>query len=61
MGQLGGSNGVLGMREAVVYLNTKHRTLRDNWRRWGLPGKRVGRTMQFRERDLQAWIDRNPA
>jgi excisionase family DNA binding protein len=50
---------LLRMREAADYLNVPERTLREYWQRWGLTAYRVGRTIQFRERELNNWLGSN--
>jgi excisionase family DNA binding protein len=54
---LGGSNTLRSMPETAEYLNVPLRSLRSHWRKWGLPAYRVGRSIQFRERDLEAWLE----
>lgn len=51
----GGSNRLLGVPEAAEFLAVPERTLRENWRRWGLSAHRVGigRAIRFRERDIE--------
>jgi excisionase family DNA binding protein len=59
---LGGSNRLLPLTEAATLLGIERpRTLRDNWRRWGLTAYKVGRELRFRERDLNAWIAKQAA
>lgn len=53
----GGSNRLLRYAEAAGYLNMSESTLRQNWRRWGLQAHRIGRSVQFRERELERWIE----
>jgi excisionase family DNA binding protein len=53
----GGSNRLLRMREAAAYLNVPHRTLARRWREWGLTAHRIGRAIEFRERELERWIE----
>jgi excisionase family DNA binding protein len=53
----GGSNKPLRYAEAAEYLNISESTLRQNWRRYGLRAHRIGRTIQFRERELERWIE----
>jgi excisionase family DNA binding protein len=55
---IGGSNRLIGCREAAEYLSVPERTVRDNWQRWGLLGYKVGRAIRFRERDVEAWLER---
>jgi excisionase family DNA binding protein len=61
MGTLGGSNRLLNSREVGELLGLPETTIRREWSRWGLPAKRVGRALRFRESDLQDWIDRQDA
>ena len=53
---LGGSNRLLPLAEAAAILGVKPRSLRDYWRKWGIPALRVGRELRFRERDIDAWV-----
>lgn len=55
----GGSNKFIGCRELADLLSLPERTVRDNWRRWGLTAYTVGRAIRFRERDVEAWLQRN--
>ena len=55
---IGGSNRLVGCREAAEFLSVPERTLRENWRRWGMPGYKVGRAIRFRERDLEIWLEK---
>jgi hypothetical protein len=48
---------MLNMREAAEYLNVPPRSLSGNWKRWGLTAHRIGRSLQFRERELERFID----
>ena len=57
----GGSNKLLSIPQVAEKLNQKERTVREHWRHWGLTGYRVGRTIQFRERDVDNWIEKNAA
>jgi excisionase family DNA binding protein len=41
------------------FLAVPERTLRENWRRWGLSAHRVGRAIRFRERNIETWLDAN--
>jgi len=56
---IGGSNRLIGCREVADFLSVPERTVRENWRRWGLKGHKVGRAIRFRERDIEAWLQRN--
>jgi hypothetical protein len=53
----GGSNQLLNLANAALYLDMPERRLRDNWRRWGIPAYRVGRELRFRVRDLESWLE----
>ena len=55
----GGSNRLMGVPEAAEFLAVPERTLRENWRRWGLAAHRVGRAIRFRERDIECWLEKN--
>ena len=48
---------VLTTRECAEFLNVPHKTVQGYWRKWGLPGRKVGKRIQFRERDLEKWLD----
>ena len=61
MGTLGGSNRLLRASEVGELLDLPERTVRACWREWGLKAYRIGRALRFRERDLMAYIDSNPA
>jgi excisionase family DNA binding protein len=56
---VGGSNRLLGCREVAEFLSVPERTVRENWKRWGLTAHKVGRAIRFRERDIEAWLQRN--
>jgi excisionase family DNA binding protein len=52
---IGGSSRLLPVPEAAEYLSVAERTLRENFRRWGIPAHKVGRALWFsgaRRRDL---------
>ncbi len=61
MGTLGGSNRLLSAREVGELLGLPEATIRDRWKTWGLEAHRIGRALRWRERDVQAWIDRQKA
>jgi excisionase family DNA binding protein len=60
-GILGGSNRMLSARDVAAILGIPERTVRDKWREWGLPAYRIGRHLRWKERDLNAWIERQAA
>lgn len=55
--KIGGSNRLLNSREVGELLGVPERTVRAQWRTWGLPAYRVGRALRFRERHVEAWIE----
>lgn len=52
----GGSNRLIGCREVAEFLSVPERTVRENWRKWGLTAHKVGRAIRFRERDIETWL-----
>jgi excisionase family DNA binding protein len=56
---IGGSNRLVSCRELAEFLSVPERTVRDNWRKWNLQAHKVGRAIRFRERDVDAWLQRN--
>lgn len=60
-GTLGGSNRMLSARDVAAILGIPERTVRDKWREWELPAYRIGRHLRWKERDVNAWIDRQAA
>lgn len=58
--KVGGSNRVLTMREAADYVGMSYYRFARHYRAdWGIPFHRVGARVQFRERDLESFLDRN--
>jgi excisionase family DNA binding protein len=60
---LGGSNRLLSTTDAAEFLGKVPRRtlLSKQWRQQqGIPAIKVGKHVQFRERDLVAYIDRLP-
>lgn len=53
---IGGSNKLLSMTDTATFLGVPVSTLQHNWKVWELPGYRVGKRVQFRERDLEQWL-----
>ena len=49
---------MLSVRDVVAILAFPERTVRDEWREWGLPAYRIGKHVRWRERDVYGWIDR---
>jgi excisionase family DNA binding protein len=56
--RLGGSNRLIGVRETAERLDVPVSTLYKHWREWQLTAYRVGRALKFRERDIEAWLER---
>ncbi|GAA3740073.1 helix-turn-helix domain-containing protein [Salinactinospora qingdaonensis] len=58
---LGGSNRMLSAQETADRLGISRRTLYNNWKSWGLKAHKVGGSLRFRERDVEAWLDTRAA
>jgi excisionase family DNA binding protein len=56
--RIGGSNKLISLQETAERLDVPTSTLYKRWREWGLTAYRVGRSLKFRERDIDVWIDR---
>jgi excisionase family DNA binding protein len=56
--RLGGSNKMISLRETAGRLDVPVSTLYKRWQEWGLRAYRIGRALKFRERDIEAWLDR---
>lgn len=58
-GRIGGSNKVVTMHDAAEYVGVSYkcfaRHYKENWR---IPHHVIGRRVMFRERDLEAFLDR---
>jgi excisionase family DNA binding protein len=52
---------LLTLREAAGFLNVPERTLRAEFRKWGIEAYKVGRAWRFRERDLNDFLEQNKA
>jgi excisionase family DNA binding protein len=52
---------MMSAREVGALLGVPESTVRDKWREWGLHAYRFGKHLRWRERDVQAWIERNSA
>jgi excisionase family DNA binding protein len=57
-GTLGGSNRMLSSRDIAGLLGVPEVTVRAKWREWGLQAYRIGKHLRWREREVQAWIER---
>jgi excisionase family DNA binding protein len=60
-GTLGGSNRLLNSREVGELLGLPERTIRAQWKEWGMKTYRVGRALRWRERDVCEWLERQEA
>jgi excisionase family DNA binding protein len=56
--RIGGSNKLHSMTETAELLGVSYVTLKHNFRVWGIPYIPVGRRIMFRDRDVQAWLER---
>ncbi|MFF4620907.1 helix-turn-helix domain-containing protein [Nonomuraea jabiensis] len=57
----GGSNRLMSVEEVAAYLGVPKSTVYDRWKDWGLPAFRVGRSLRFRERDVETWLAKQAA
>jgi excisionase family DNA binding protein len=57
-GTLGGSNRMLSSHDMAGLLAVPEVTVRAKWREWGLQAYRIGKHLRWREREVQAWIER---
>ena len=56
---IGGSNRLIGCKEAAGFLSVPECTVRENWRKCGRTAHKVGRAIRFRERDIETWLAAN--
>jgi excisionase family DNA binding protein len=54
----GGSNKMISLRETAELLDVPTSTLYKRWRAMGLQAYRVGRSLKFKVREVETWIDR---
>ena len=47
---------MLSVREAAEYLGKTPSTFYKHWKGWGVPGYQVGRTLKFRQSELDTWL-----
>jgi excisionase family DNA binding protein len=59
--RLGGSNKLVGAQELADRFGVPVATIYHEWRAWGLNGLKIGKHLRFRERDIEAWLDRQAA
>jgi hypothetical protein len=55
--RIGGSNRLISLIDTAELLDVPTSTLYKK-RLWGLQAYRIGRALKFRERDIEAWLDR---
>ncbi|WP_431915229.1 helix-turn-helix domain-containing protein [Nonomuraea jabiensis] len=48
---------MLSVDEVAAYLGKPKSTIYNCWKSWGLKGHRIGRSLMFRKRDVETWID----
>jgi predicted site-specific integrase-resolvase len=59
-GKLGGSNKMLTMAEAATFVGISYSRFARHYKRdWAIPCYRVGGRVNFRERDLEGYLERN--
>ena len=51
----GGSNRALSAEEVAERFGIHVDTLRRNYRKWGIPSFKVGRSLRFLERNIEAY------
>jgi hypothetical protein len=56
--RIGGSNRLISLKDTAAMLDVPESSMYKNWRAWGLQAYRVGRSLKFRVRDVEAWLDR---
>jgi predicted DNA-binding transcriptional regulator AlpA len=56
--RIGGSNKLVSAQDVADQTGFKVDTIYDNWRKWGLPGFYVARSLRFKQRDIDAWIEK---
>ena len=44
-------------QETADYLSVHVKTLRLNWRAWGIPGAYVGRALRFKLSEVDRWLE----
>ena len=59
--RLGGSNAWLNLANAAALLDMEPARLRRYWKTWGIPARKAGRELRFRERDLNTWLEKRAA
>lgn len=52
----GGNRKLIGLRETAALLDVPVSTLYKRWATWGLIAYRVGRSLKFREAEVEAWL-----
>ena len=57
----GGSNRMLSAAELADMLGVSADTVYRQWKSWGLTAFRVGGSLRFRERHVEAWLEEHQA
>lgn len=58
--RIGGSNRVVSMHDAALYVGVHYKTFAKHYKLdWRIPHHVIGRMVLFRERDLEAFIERH--
>jgi len=52
---------MLSVHDVAAILAIPERTVRDQWKEWGLPAYWIGKHLRWRERDVYAWLERQTA
>ncbi len=47
---------MLTAADVAALLSVSVKTVRRQWRRWGLPGYKIGTDLRFRPREVERWI-----
>ncbi|MEU4224720.1 helix-turn-helix domain-containing protein [Nonomuraea sp. NPDC026600] len=53
----GGSNHLMSVKDVAAYMDVPESTVYACWKKWELPGYRIGKHLRFRVRNVETWID----
>jgi excisionase family DNA binding protein len=56
-----GSDRLMRVPEVAAYLGVKESWIYDNWKRQGIPFRRLGGQLRIRHTDLDDWFEEQPA